>query len=188
MLDEQERIGWDEDFRGYFSLTWGLLEAPHEVPNPYSKTPQPSAWVISTLANHRTFSKAMWKERCTTKLHDPTNTSSPTSDLDADIANCYANPQDLLAPDRQLLNRPNSKVLKFKRTHKTSWIRSIRRTHRRFLAERINRQYTTIRHFFDPSVPTPVHSLILTYSCSMSCTLKSHAGPALVKMDPARVE
>jgi hypothetical protein len=30
----------------------------------------------------------------------------------------------------------------------------LRRAHRRFLAERINRQYT-IRHFFRPSVPTP---------------------------------
>ena len=28
------------------------------------------------------------------------------------------------------------------------------RARRRFLAERLNRQYT-IRHFFDPSVPTP---------------------------------
>jgi hypothetical protein len=80
-----------------------------------------------------------------TKLHDPTNTSSPTSDLDA---------QDLLAADRQLLNRLISKVLKSKRTHKTRWIRSISRAYRRFLAERLNWQYT-IRHFFDPSVPTP---------------------------------
>jgi hypothetical protein len=40
------------------------------------------------------------------KVHDPTSTtSSPTSDLDVDIANVYyANdPQDLLAADRQLL-------------------------------------------------------------------------------------
>ena len=95
----------------------------------------------------------MWEDRCT-RLHDPNNTSSSTSDLNADIANCYANPQDLLAADRQLLNRPISKVLKFKRTHKTKWIRSIRRAHRRFLEERLNRQYT-ILHFFDPSVPTP---------------------------------
>ena len=79
----------------------------------------------------------MWEDRCT-KLHDPNNTSSPTSDLDADIANCYANPQDLLAADRQLLNRPISNVLKFKRTHKTKFIRSICRAHRRFLAERLN--------------------------------------------------
>ena len=95
----------------------------------------------------------MWKDRCT-KLHDPNSTSSPTSDLDADISDCYANPQDLLAADRQLLNRPISKVLKFKRTHKTSWIHSVPRARRLFLAERLNRQYT-IRHFFDPSVPTP---------------------------------
>ena len=46
--------------------------------------------------------KAMWKDRCT-KLHDPNNTSFPTADVaDADIANCYANPQDFLAADRQL--------------------------------------------------------------------------------------
>ena len=38
------------------------------------------------------------------KISNTNNTSSPTSDLDADIANCYANPQDLAA-DRQLLNR-----------------------------------------------------------------------------------
>jgi hypothetical protein len=151
-LHEQERIGWDNTFRGYLSLTWGLLEAPHEVPNPYNKTPHSSAWVISTLTNLGTFSKAMRKDRCT-KLHDPNNTSSPTSDLDADIANCYANPQDLLAADRQLLNRPISKVLKSKRTHKSKFLRSIRRAHRRFLAERLNQQYT-IRHFFDPSVLT----------------------------------
>jgi hypothetical protein len=94
----------------------------------------------------------MWKDRCT-KLHDPNNTSSPTSDLDAGIANCCTNPQDILAADRQLLNRPISKVLKLKRTHKTKWIRSIGRAHRRFLAERLNQQYT-IHHFFDPSVPT----------------------------------
>ena len=30
-----------------------------------------------------------------TKLHDPNNTSSPTADLDAKIAHCYANPQDI---------------------------------------------------------------------------------------------
>ena len=70
------------------------------------------------------------------------------------MSNFYANPQDLLAADRQLLNRPISKVLKSKRTHRTKFIRSIRRAHRRFLSERPNRQYT-IRHFFDPSVPTP---------------------------------
>jgi hypothetical protein len=97
-LHEQAHIGWDKAFRGYLSLTWGLLEAPHEIPTPYNKNPQYSAWVISTLTNLGTFSKAMWKDRCT-KLHDPNNTSSPTSDLDADIANCYANPQDLLAAD-----------------------------------------------------------------------------------------
>jgi hypothetical protein len=56
-LHEQERVGWD--FRGYLSLTWGLLEAPHEVPNPYNKTPQSSAWVLSTLTNFGTFSKAI---------------------------------------------------------------------------------------------------------------------------------
>jgi hypothetical protein len=97
-LHEQERIDWDKTFRRYLSLTKGLFEAPHEVTNPYNKTPQSSAWVILTLINLGTFSKAMWKDRCT-KLHDPNNTSSPTSDLDADIANCYANPQDLLAAD-----------------------------------------------------------------------------------------
>jgi hypothetical protein len=102
------------------------------------------------LKNLGTFSKAMWKVRCT-KLHDPNNTSSPTSDLDADIAHCYAN---LLAADRQLLNRPISKVLKSKGTHKTKFLRGIRRAHLRFLAERLERQYT-IHHFFDPSVPTP---------------------------------
>jgi hypothetical protein len=58
-LYEQERIGWDKAFRGYLSLMWGLLEAPHEVPNPYNKTPQSSAWVVSTLTNLGRFSKAM---------------------------------------------------------------------------------------------------------------------------------
>jgi hypothetical protein len=153
VLHKQERIGWDKAFRGYLNLTWGLLLAPHEVPTPHNKTPQASAWVSSTLTNLGTFSKAMWKDRCT-KLHDPNNTSSPTSNLDADIAHCYAKPQDLLAADGQLLNRPISKVLKSKRTHKTKLLRSIRRAHRRFLAERLERQYT-IHHFFNPSVPTP---------------------------------
>ena len=96
----------------------------------------------------------MWKGCGTKPAHDPNNTSSPTSDLDANIANCYANPQDLLAADRQLLNRTISKVLKSKRTHKTKFIRSIRRARRGFLAECINRQYT-ICHFFNPSDPTP---------------------------------
>ena len=54
-------------------------------------------------------------------VHDPNKTSSPTSNLGADIAHCYANPQDILAADRQLLNRPISKVLKSKRAHR-SWL------------------------------------------------------------------
>jgi hypothetical protein len=95
-LHEQERIGWDKAFRGYLSLRWGLLGKTHDVPNPCNKNPQPSAWVISTLSNLGNFSKAMWKDRCT-KLHDPDNTSSPTADLDAEIAHCYTNPQDILA-------------------------------------------------------------------------------------------
>jgi hypothetical protein len=67
----------------------------------------------------------MWKDRCK-KLHDPNNTSSPTAGLDAEIAHCYANPQDILAADRQLLNRPIPKVLKFKRSTKTKFLRGIR--------------------------------------------------------------
>jgi len=137
--------------------------------------------VISTPTNLGTFSKAMRKDHCT-KLHDPTNTSSPTSDLDADIANCYANPQDLLAADRQLLNRPISKVLKFIRTHKTSWVYSIRRAHCRFLTESINRQYT-IRHFVNPSVPT---SALVDPHIRPPKAVLQNSTP--VKMDPARVE
>jgi hypothetical protein len=95
----------------------------------------------------------MWKDRCM-KLHDLNNTSSLTADLEAEIAHCYANPHDILAADRQLLNRPISKVLKSKHSVKTKFLRGIRRAHRRFLAERLERQYT-ICHFFDPSVPTP---------------------------------
>jgi hypothetical protein len=152
-LHEQERIGWDKAFRGYLSLTWGLLENPHDVPNPYNKNPQPSAWVISTLSNLGNFSKATWKDRCT-ELHDPNNTSSSTADLDAEIAYCYANSHDILAADCQLLNSPTSKVLKSRRSAKTKFLHGIRRAHRRFLAECLERQYT-IRHFFDPSVPTP---------------------------------
>jgi hypothetical protein len=56
-LHEQERIGWDQAFHGYLSLTLSLLEAPHEVPTPYNKTPQSSVWVISTLTNLGTFNK-----------------------------------------------------------------------------------------------------------------------------------
>jgi hypothetical protein len=74
--------------------------------------------VISTLTKLGTFSKAMWTHR-NQQLHDPTNTSSPTSDLDADIANYYANPQDLLAADRQLLDCPILKVLSFRQSYKT---------------------------------------------------------------------
>ena len=109
--------------------------------------------MISTLANLGTFSKAMWTDY-NQKLHDTTNTSSTTSDLDADIATYYANPQDLLAANRQLLHRRISKVLRSRRSTKTKWICSIRRAHRRFLAERTNRQHT-MRHFFDRSVPPP---------------------------------
>ena len=109
--------------------------------------------MISTLTNLGTFSKATWTDR-DQKLHEPTNTSSPTSDLNADIVNYYANPQDLLAADRQLLNRPIAKILRFKRLTKTRWICSIHRAHRRFLEECTNRQHT-MRHFFDRSVPPP---------------------------------
>jgi hypothetical protein len=152
-LCEQEHIGWDKAFRGYLSLTWGLLENPHNVPNPYNKNPQPSAWVISTLSRLRNFSNAMWKDRCT-KLYDPNNTSAPTADFDAEIALCYANPQDLLAADRQLLHKPISKVLKSRRPAKTKFLHGIRRAHRRFIKECHERQYS-IRHFFELSVPTP---------------------------------
>ena len=73
-------------------------------------------WAISTLTNLGTLSKAMWIDR-NMKLHDPTNTFSPTPHLDADIAKYHANPQDLLAADRQLFHRPISKVLQLKRTN-----------------------------------------------------------------------
>jgi hypothetical protein len=179
-LDEQERIGWDKAFRGYLSLTWGLLETPHEVPNPYDKTPQPSAWVISTLTNIGTFSKAMWKDRCT-KLHDPSDTFSPTSSLDADISHCYANPQDLLAADRQLLNRPISKALKFKRMLKT---RAPRPSSLSCRAPQSAVYYTS---FLRP-ISSHSRTHCSSHSCSISCTPKSHASPSLVKMDPARVE
>ena len=109
--------------------------------------------MISTLANLGTFSKAMWTEN-DQKLHDTTNTSSTTSDLDADIATYYANPQDLLAANRQLLHRRISKVLRSRRSIKTKWIRNIRRAHRSFLTESTNRQHT-LRHFFDRTVPSP---------------------------------
>ena len=146
--DEQVRNGADGVRSAKTSSTkrCGVVD---NVPGDYGRLV-----VISMLINLGTLSKAMWKD-CCTMLYDHNNTSSPTSDLDADIANCYANPQGLvLAPNCQLLNCPNSKVLKSKRTHKTKFIRSIRRAHHRFLAERLNRQYT-IHHFFDPSVPTP---------------------------------
>jgi hypothetical protein len=104
--------------------------------------------VISALSNLGNFSKAMWKDRCT-KLQDPNNTSSPTADLDAEIAHCYANPQDLLAADCQLLHKPISKVLKCKRSAKTTFFCGICRIHRHFIKEHLEWQYT-IRHFFDP--------------------------------------
>ena len=86
------------------------------------------------------------------KIHVPTNTSSSTSDLDADIVNYYANPPDLLAADRQLLRRPISQVLRSRQATETKWIHSIRHAHPRLLKDRTSRQYT-IRHFFDRSVP-----------------------------------
>jgi hypothetical protein len=70
----------------------------------------------------------------------------------ADIVNYYANPQDLLAADHQLLHGPISQVLRSRRATKTKWIRSIRRAHRRLLEDRTNRQHT-ICHFFDRPVP-----------------------------------
>jgi hypothetical protein len=88
------------------------------------------------------------------KLHDPNYTSSPTADLNAEITLCYANPQDLLAADRQLLHKPISKVLKSRGHAKTKFLRGIRHAHHRFTKERLQRQYT-IRHFFEPSVPNP---------------------------------
>ena len=181
-LDEQERIGWDKAFRGYLSLTWGLFKAPHEDTNPYSKTLQPSAWVISTLTNLGKFSKAIWKERCT-KLYEPNNTSSPTSDLDA---NCYANPQDLLAADRQLLNRPISTVLKSKRTHKTKFIRSIYAAP--IVAFFQSASIGSILYAISSTHQFPLlHSLILTLVFHKLYS-QIPRGPALAKMDPARVE
>jgi hypothetical protein len=90
--------------------------------------------MISTLSKLGNFSKAMWKARCT-ELHDPNNTSSPTADLDAEITLCYANPQDLLAADRQLLHKSISKVLKSRRPAKTKFLRGIRSAHRRFFKD-----------------------------------------------------
>ena len=43
---EQERISWDKAFRGYLSLTWGLLGKTHDVPNSYNKNPQPSQCMV----------------------------------------------------------------------------------------------------------------------------------------------
>jgi hypothetical protein len=37
----------------------------------------------------------------------------------------------------------------------TQFLRGIRRAHRRFIKERLERQYS-ICHFFEPSVPSPV--------------------------------
>ena len=54
----------------------------------------------------------------------------------------------------KILCRTNLQVLKSKRTHTTKFLRGIRRAHRRIITERLQRQYT-LRHFFDPSVPTP---------------------------------
>jgi hypothetical protein len=74
--------------------------------------------------------------------------------MQSEIALCYANPQDLLAADRQLLHKPISKVLKSRRFAKTKFLRGIRHAHRRFIKEHLERQYS-IHHFFEPSVPTP---------------------------------
>ena len=74
-------------------------------------------------------------------------------DLDADILNYYANPQDLLAADRQLLHRPISKILRSRRSTKsTKWNRSIDSPSTPY--DRTSRQHT-IRHFFDRAVPSP---------------------------------
>lgn len=67
--------------------------------------------MISTLTKLGAFSNSMLTDRIQ-KLHGPTNTSSPTSHINADIVNYYANPQDLLAADRQLLRRSISQVLR----------------------------------------------------------------------------
>jgi hypothetical protein len=53
-----------------------------------------------------------------------------------------ANPQDLLAADRQLPHKPSSKVLKSRRPAKIKFLRGIRRVHRRFIKERLERQYS----------------------------------------------
>jgi hypothetical protein len=46
--------------------------------------------------------------------------------------------------------------VKSRRPAKTKFLRGIRRAHCRFIKERLERQYS-IRHFFEPSVPTPAH-------------------------------
>ena len=102
----------------------------------------------------------MWKDRCT-KLHDPNNTSSPTADLDAEIAHCYANPQDILATDRQLLNRPISKVLNSKRSVKPNFFAAYAAHIAAFLQSASNGSIlyaTSLTRQFPP-----LHLLILTF-------------------------
>ena len=105
--------------------------------------------------------------------------SSPTADLDAEIAHCYANPQDILAADHQLLNNPISKV------HKLNQISSP------YTPLPLSCRAPRSAVYYTP-ILRPISSQSYTHwsspTCSISCTHKSHAASAIVKMDPAWVE
>ena len=100
------------------------------------------------------------------KSSDPNALTKPnffTADLDAEIAHCYAIPQDNLAADRQLRNRPTSKVLESKRAHKTKFLRGIRRAHIiAFLESASNGSILLYATSLTRQFPL-LHSLILTF-------------------------
>jgi hypothetical protein len=83
------------------------------------------------------------------------------ADLDAEIAHRYANPQDILAADRQLIHKPISKVLKSRRSAKTTFLCGIAAHIAAFFQSASNGSilYATslTRHF-----PT-LHPLTLTF-------------------------
>jgi hypothetical protein len=110
-LHEQDRIGWDKAFRGYLSLTWGLLETPHNIPNPCNKNPQPtSAWVILTLSKLGNFSKAMCGKPAARNSIIPITPllKQPISMQISLIATCQP-PRYCYRPPQLLHNRPISR-------------------------------------------------------------------------------
>ena len=116
-LDEQERR--DKAFRGYLSLMWGLLEAPHEVFNPLiTKHPNPMRGWFQQSPNLERLARPRWQ----TATRNYMIPLTPPN-----IRSWCGHCQLLCQPSRSLrypTTAPISQVLRSRRATKTKWIRN----------------------------------------------------------------